>query len=410
MWSLPGPPSPSPSFLARVVGAPEGLAPAPAVPGAPRRERPRGCGRAGCFGHRRARQAAGPRVSLLASKQRETDGRRLGSRITGLEERQQPPGTPRGTPAAAAARPGQSRGCPALPAAEVKLSFPHSFSPTYPRGSDLTLLITYCAEGSGEPSRYGPGFLARRRSPRGFPRSPSAAGGKRQPPPESEEGTYMVTLRGGSPPARSHHPPPLPLALPLAPLPHGLLTKVIAVCPPLFHTRPRTRRPRRPGPRRSAPPPESSSSSSAVIPPSRELPLSAQLGETSGQRGASPLGQGQGQGQGQEQGLPPPRRFLGCADLKQAHLAGGVRSPGGTPRGRRAALGRCRARDSSRGARSLLAASLGSNAQCTSVGGWGKHRQACLRDCGKQTSVLCPRVASAEPKTVKVCRFSLLLG
>lgn len=58
LWSLPGPPSPSPSFPVRVGGAPGGLAPAPAVPGAPRRERPRGCGRAGASstgGHGRQR-------------------------------------------------------------------------------------------------------------------------------------------------------------------------------------------------------------------------------------------------------------------------------------------------------------------------------------------------------------------
>lgn len=81
-----------------------------------------------------------------------------------------------------------------------------------------------------------PAYLAR---PRGDPRCPS--GGS---PPENREknlhGDITGRLSSGS------QPPSSAARSASDPLPHGLFAKVIAICPPLFHTHPRTRRPRWP--------------------------------------------------------------------------------------------------------------------------------------------------------------------
>lgn len=95
----------------------------------------------------RGRAGRAPGISLLASRPGETPQRGPKDGVTVLRERQRPPRHPAGQPPADP-QPGRGRALPALPgpalpAPDVKTpSFPHSFSPTCLRGSNLTLLIT----------------------------------------------------------------------------------------------------------------------------------------------------------------------------------------------------------------------------------------------------------------------------
>lgn len=171
--------------------APGGLGMVPVVDGAPRREQPR----------LRAERLGGAGTGTLAF----TAGteRRRGFRYlppsmgklsravlsTGLQCSEKGSGRPRPCKSSrrgAGARTGQS---PARRAPDVKLSFPHSFSPTYVRGSNLTYSSPTrgagCDKVGDKPRLPGRGLLPHEgaRGAGGYPRSPSAAGGKPQPSP-----------------------------------------------------------------------------------------------------------------------------------------------------------------------------------------------------------------------------------
>lgn len=191
-WSTPGPLSPSfpllPSFPPCAGTAPGGPA---AVPGCrvPRLGLELGGGGG----------AGGFATCLQAGK---SDRRSPELVITGLEKRQRLPRSLRGTRRLSRSPDGAEPrlSCPPRSRRET-LPFPHSFSPTYLHGSDLTLLITHHGAGARGALPTWPD--------RGVIRAARAA----VPARESEEETYMVTLRGGCSPALSHHPPPLALSL-----------------------------------------------------------------------------------------------------------------------------------------------------------------------------------------------------
>lgn len=155
--------------------------------------------------------------------------------ITGLEKKQRLPRSLRGTPAAKP-EPGRGRAAAVLPSALPTRNSPVSpFLQPYLSARLRPDVTHHPPRGGGAGS---PAYLAR---PRGDPRCPSG-GPRTRVRRRGLHGDITGRLSSGS------QPPSFPSAARSAsgPIPHGLLAKVIAICPPLFHTRPRTRRPRWP--------------------------------------------------------------------------------------------------------------------------------------------------------------------